>query len=85
MIENGKRLREVELEDAKNKCEELGIYWGGECSNKEFTKEKYIEIFKGFVKIIYSKIGNKDFASQSIVKLEIKPKKKHNNCPCIIF
>ena len=85
LIENGKRLREVELIEAKSKCEEFGLYWAGECSNKEFSKEKYKEIFKEFVKIIYSKIGNKDFSTQSIVKLEIKPKKKPNPCPCMIF
>ena len=85
LIENGKRLREVELDEAISKCEEFGLHWGGECSNKEFTEEKYKEIFKGFIKIIYSKIGNKEFATQSIVKLEVKPKKKPNVCPCTIF
>ena len=82
LIEKGKRLREVELSEAKSKCEEFGLYWGGECSNKEFTTEKYKEIFKSFVKIIYSKIGDKDFASQSIVKLDIKPIKKPKVCLC---
>ena len=59
--------------------------WGGECSNKDFTQEKYIEIFKDFVKIIYKRIGAKEFKQQASIKLEIKPRKKQSNCPCIIF
>lgn len=85
LVESGKKEREVDIDDAKTKCEEFNLEWGGECSNKDFTQEKYIEIFKDFVQIIYKKIGTKEFKQQSRVKLEIKPKKKSNNCPCIIF
>jgi small GTP-binding protein len=87
LVESGKKEREVELEEAENQCKELGLVWGGECSNKEFTEEKFKEIFKEFIKIIYSKIGFKKFVSQSSVKLDINPKKNQNinNCPCIVF
>jgi small GTP-binding protein len=81
LIESGKRQRKVELEEALNKCKEFNLEWGGECSNKEFSEEKYIEIFKGFIQIIYKKAGPKKFRKQSIVKLEPNKKKKHNrNC-----
>jgi Ras-related protein Rab-1A len=85
LVESGKKEREVDIEDAKSKCDDFKLEWGGECSNKDFTQEKYIEIFKDFVKIIYKRIGAKEFKQQASIKLEIKPRKKQSNCPCIIF
>ena len=85
LVESGKKEREVDIEDAKSKCDDFKLEWGGECSNKDFTQEKYIEIFKDFVKIIYKRIGAKEFKQQASIKLEIKKKKKQSNCPCIIF
>lgn len=85
LVESGKKDREVDIEDAKSKCEEFKLEWGGECSNKDFTQEKYIEIFKDFVQIIYKRIGAKEFKQQVGVKLEIIDKKRSGNCPCIIF
>ncbi len=82
LVNSGKKEREVELEEAENICKELGLVWGGECSNKDFSEEKYKDIFKDFIHIIYSKIGFKEFLSQSAVKLEPNSKKKkpNNNC-----
>lgn len=83
LVENGKRKRQIELEEAKNKCKEYDMIWGGECSNKTFTDEQYKEIFKDFIKIIYDKIGFKKIVTQNSVKLEVKiPKKKNNDCFC---
>jgi small GTP-binding protein len=85
LIESGKKEREVDIDEAQSKCEEYGLEWGGECSNKDFTVEQYIEIFKGFINILFKKIGAKKFIQQSMVKLEpIKKKKQKSNC-CIIF
>ena len=84
LVDSGKKERAVSIEEAKDKCIEYKCVWGGECSNKEFTKEKYIEIFKGFIKVIYEKLGHKRRISQSAVKLsqnETKKKKK-KNCLC---
>jgi Ras-related protein Rab-1A len=83
LVENQKRKREVELEEATKLCEEYGLIWGGERSNKNLTSEQYIEIFKDFIKIIYSKIGYKKIVSQNSVKLETKLPKKRNNCVCL--
>ena len=83
LVENGKKERKIELEEAKNKCKEYDMIWGGECSNKTFTDEQYKEIFKDFIKIIYDKIGFKKIVTQNSVKLEVKiPKKKNNDCFC---
>ena len=85
LVENDQKEREVELNDAQKKCEEYELEWGGECSNKDFTAEQYIEIFKGFIQIIYKKIGFKKFVQQSILKLKNKQKKKKSNCAtCVI-
>ena len=81
LITSGKKQRKVELEEALKKCKEYNLEWGGECSNKEFSEDKYIEIFKGFIQIIYKKAGPKKFRKQSMVKLEPNKKKKpKKNC-----
>ena len=82
LVQSGSKGREVEEEEATAKCQEFGLEWGGECSNKDFTEEQYKELFKEFIKILYSKIGFKKFVQQSMVKLENKKKKKKNNCNC---
>ena len=52
-------LREVAEEEAKNLCEEKGIYWGGECSMKDFTKEKLSDILLKAWKKYVEKFGIK--------------------------
>ena len=89
LVECGKRKREIEIEEAKSKCKEFNMIWGGESSNKNLTDVQYKEIFKDFIKIIYSKIGFKKVVTQNTVKLasKIVPKKKNNNsdCLCLIY
>ena len=45
--------REVTLEEAENICKERNIYWGGECSAKDFIEEQLKEIFNKFTEEIY--------------------------------
>jgi small GTP-binding protein len=85
LVESGKKEREIDIDDAKTKCEEFNLEWGGECSNKEFPQEKFIEIFKNFVQIIYKRIGAKEFKQQSSIQLDIPKKKRRNDCLCLIF
>ena len=83
LVESGKRNRQIELDEAKNKCKEYEIIWGGECSNKTFTDDQYKEIFKDFIKVLYSKIGFKKVITQNSVKLETKKQqKKKSDCIC---
>lgn len=49
--------RQVTLEEAKNKCSEEHIFWGGECSAKNFTEEQLKELFTTFTQEIYKKVG----------------------------
>ena len=86
LVESQKREREVGEEEAKNKCKEFNIEWGGECSNKTFSDEKFKEIFKEFVQIIYKKIGFRKVVKQQAVHLgSVSMKPRKNKCPCNIF
>jgi small GTP-binding protein len=86
LVESQKKEREVEEEEAKNKCKEFKIEWGGECSNKTFSDEKFKEIFKEYVQIIYKKIGFRKVVKQQSVNLGIIDKKPRKaECPCNIF
>ena len=86
LVECGKRKREIELEEAKNKCKEYEIIWGGECSNKTFTDENYKDIFKEFIKVLYRKIGLRNVVTQNSIKLDTKkPPRRNNDCLCLIY
>ena len=47
--------REVTTEDAENLCKEKNIYWGGECSAKDFTENELNDIFTKYTQEIYKK------------------------------
>lgn len=85
LVENQKKPRQVEEEEAKNKCKEFKIEWGGECSNKTFSEEKFKEIFKEYVQTIYKKIGFRKVAKQQVVNLDSVIKKPHKGECCNIF
>ena len=76
LVDSGIKERKVEDFEAQAKCEENKIVWGGECSNKEFTEEKFKEIFAGFIKIIYKKMGNNKKRQESLKLANFRKKKK---------
>ncbi len=43
------KIREVDIEEAKQYCEKNSIYWGGECSAKDFTDSELKDLFKDFI------------------------------------
>ena len=57
-------LRQVTLEEAEKKCEEKNIYWGGECSAKNFTEDQLKELFTKFTEEIYKKVGYRSVKGQ---------------------
>ena len=67
--------REVTSEEAENYCKEKNIYWGGECSAKDFTEDQLKEIFTKYTYEIYKKVGANKSRGSSFVKNEPKPKK----------
>ena len=86
LVEDGQKERKVTIEEAKDKCKELGLYWSGEISSKEFDQDKMLDIIKENIRILYSKIGIKKEENESFVlkkqNKKNKNKKKKNPCPC---
>ena len=76
LVESEKKERMVLEEEAIKKCGEYKIEWGGECSSKEFSDQKFKEIFAEFVKIIYKKLGTKKLHQESMKLANYKKKKK---------
>ena len=60
--------RVVTTEEAENLCKEKKIFWGGECSAKDFTEEQLKEIFTGYTQEIYKIVGVKNSKSQIVGK-----------------
>ena len=57
LVEENPDKREVTTEEGENKCKENGIIWGGECSAKSYTEEKFKEMFQKFSELIFKKVG----------------------------
>ena len=66
--------REVTLEEAENICNEKKVYWGGECSAKDFTEKELNELFTKYTEEIYKKVGQNIIKAQKVEKPD-KPKK----------
>ena len=66
----------VEEDEAKRKCEEFKLEWGGECSAKTFTDIQLKDLIKEYVKHIYKKVGPKKVTQQLVKKMNQKKKKK---------
>ena len=57
LVEENPDKREVTTEEGENKCKENGIIWGGECSAKSYTEEKFKEMFQKYSELIFQKVG----------------------------
>ena len=73
--------RVILTEEAQRICNEHGIYWGGECSAKTFSKNQIKGIFIEFIKQIYSKLGdenmnNDEHGRQFSIKFSYAKKKR---------
>ena len=71
--------RRVTTEEAKKKCEECNIIWGGECSAKDFTVEELTNKFEAYTKEIFHKIGSNVQRDSTATKAVKNQKKK---CAC---
>ena len=65
--------REVKEKDADEFCQNNDIFWGGECSVKDFSVDDLKEMFKKFVEELYKKVGANVKRSESIL---VPPDKK---------
>ena len=66
----------VTEEEAKLKCEEFKIIWGGECSVKTYTDIDLKNLIKEYMIKYYEKFGPKIIKQQVSKKLATKKKKK---------
>ena len=76
LVEQEEIDRKVEINEAKNKCGNSGIQWGGECSAKTFTDSEFINLFQGFAVNIYKKLGDRNVNNQHVKKIGKYRKKK---------
>ena len=82
-IKNDGNLRKVTEEEARSKCDKYGLIWGGELSIKDMSYDEIIQIFKGYVKEIYKRVGeHPPKYDQTSKNTTIKKMKKKN---CLIF
>ena len=68
--------RDVTIEEAQNLCKEKNIYWGGECSAKDFSDEELKDIFTKYTQEIYKKVGVNIVKAQKVDKNNDKQPKK---------
>ena len=74
LVKSNLDSREVTVEEAENICKEKHIFWGGECSAKDFSEEELNEIFTKYTQEIYKKVGVNIIKAQKVEKND-KPKK----------
>ena len=68
--------RDVTIEEAQNLCKEKNIYWGEECSAKDFSDEELKDIFTKYTQEIYKKIGVNIAKGEMVTKTDDNNKKK---------
>ena len=76
LVEEAPEQREVEEEEAKEFCAKNNLLWGGECSAKTFTQDKFREKFKDFIIKMQKKVGDNFKKEEDILKKNKKNKKK---------
>ena len=74
------KTRLVDENEAKGKCQEYKINWGGECSAKTFSDSDLKNLIKGYVVKIYEKVGSKNISHQVTKTLSKNNKKTKNFC-----
>ena len=80
LVEEDEKKRAVTVEEAQKKCKELELEWGGECSSKDFSDDKYKELFKEFIIKIYNKIGYNKIQRETISISNSHKRKKKSKC-----
>ena len=57
LVKDNPGARDVTEDEAQKLCQEKNIYWGGECSAKDFSEEELRNIFTKYTQEIYKKLG----------------------------
>ena len=83
LVQQEESMREVTEGEARKFCDENNIVWYGECSSKDFTDEKYKNIFKEFAEELFSVVGYNKFVRETVASLSTHKTKKHKKkCGC---
>ena len=80
LIGKGGKKREVTEDESQNICQKYNLIWGGEQSAKEIKFEEIKNLFNGYVKQIYDRVGEKITGKQKLKKLKKYKKKFTFNC-----
>ena len=80
LVEENPDKREVTTEEGENKCKENGIIWGGECSAKSYTEEKFKEMFQKYSELIFQKVGYVSNKGEVVKNNNGEKTKKKSKC-----
>ena len=80
VAEDSPKKREVEESDAIKFCTQKGLIWKGECSSKDFSEEKYKQIFSEFAEELWKKFKSNIKERLTVSTLQKKKIKKKKKC-----
>ena len=80
IAEESPEKRQVEESDARVFCTQKGLIWKGECSSKDFTNEKYKQMFSEFAAEIWEKFKSNIKERLTVSTLHKKKIKKKKKC-----
>ena len=80
LVKNNPEARDVSEEEAQKICQDKNIYWGGECSAKDFSEEELKNIFTKYTQEIYKKVGVNIVKGEMVTLNNNDNKKKKSFC-----
>ena len=80
LVKDKPEARDVTEEEAQKLCQEKNIFWGGECSAKDFSEEELRNIFTKYTQEIYKKVGVNITKGEMVTTNNNDNKKKKSFC-----
>ena len=80
LVKDNPGARDVTEEEAQKLCQDKNIYWGGECSAKDFSDEELKKIFTTYTQEIYKKVGVNIVKGEIVTSNNNDNKKKKSFC-----
>ena len=80
LVKDKPEARDVTEEEAQKLCQEKNIFWGGECSAKDFSEEELRNIFIKYTQEIYKKVGVNITKGEMVTTNNNDNKKKKSFC-----
>lgn len=82
LVQSDPNNRAVLTEESEQLCKEQEIYWGGEISAKNFTREELLKIMENFLRKVHNKLDVKEEKTQNVKKINSLKKKKKKEFFC---